>query len=153
MKKNTKTYSLLVVVLAIWSTIGHQIFNGLNDNMPDIVEEKIDLAFRPKTRTVADTFSIQSLDRDPFLGTLRHRKKPSITEQTNRILSDSMTPISYHGLVKRHNSTNQMFVININGNQVLIKKGREINGVKLIRGNSKEIVVRHNNMKTTISKQ
>jgi len=150
MKKNTKTYLLIVAVLGIWGTIGYQIIAGLNPNEIEAVKDNIDLAFNPKTTKSIDTFSIQTIDRDPFLGTLTQK---SIKTNRKTIKDTISIPITYNGLIKRQNSSGQVFVVNINGIQHLLKKGQTINEVSLIRGTDKQIVVRYKNKQKTISIQ
>ena len=155
MKKNTKTYLLIAAVLGIWGAIGYQVISGLNPNETEAKQDSFDVAFNPKTNKSIDTFSIQTVDRDPFLGTLTRKvsttKRKGTLKQT--IKDTTWLPITYNGLVKRQNSTQLVFVINISGTQHLLKKGQTINEVTLVRGTEKQIVVKYNNKQKTISIQ
>lgn len=152
MKNNTKTYLLIVTVLGIWGTIGYQIISGLSLNEPEVVQNNLDIAFSPKTNAVVDTFSIQTVNRAPFLGTLTRKASGIKTRSTRKQNAKDTTwlPIVYNGLVKRQNSTQSVFVVNINGSQHLIKKGQTVNDVTLIRGSEKEVLVRYKNKRKII---
>ena len=154
MKKNTKTYLLITAVLAIWGAIGYQIFNGINSNAPEAIHENIDVAFNPKTIIVTDTFSIKSVDRDPFLGTITGKKTRKRIKSTNTKVKDTTSmAVSYQGLVKQKNSRHEVFVITLDGMQHLLKKGQVVNNMKLLSGDDKEVLIRYNNIKKTIVKQ
>lgn len=151
MKNRTKTYLLLVFVLAIWGIVGYKILSTLNPEPPKLVSNAFDVSFNPKTNTVLETFSIQTANRDPFLGTLLVKKKPQIKKQIAPKVE--WVPISYHGSVTQQQSKNKVFVVSINNKQSLMKIGQTIKDVKLIRGNNREIVVRYKNNTKTVAKQ
>lgn len=75
LKTKKKTYLLLVVVLGVWGMIGYRIWAGLNPEAPKMVQQDVNINFNPNTGTAIDTFSIQTIARDPFLGTLTTKKK------------------------------------------------------------------------------
>jgi len=144
LKNKTKTYLLLVAVLGIWGTIGYKIINGINPEEPEINPQNFDITFNPKEEKTIDTFSIQETNRDPFLGTLSNKIMP----KGSRNLSNAnhkpvvnLLNITFSGLIKKQNSSDQVFVVTINNKQHLLKKGQVVDSVKLVHGNSKEIVV------------
>ncbi|EGV42112.1 hypothetical protein BZARG_384 [Bizionia argentinensis JUB59] len=143
-----------MAVLAIWGTIGYKFMNGLSPSLPEIKSQDFTASFTPKANVEIDTFSIQNLERDPFLGTLQSKQRKSFknTTQSTPNATDNSPKITYSGMVKKQNSSNSVFVININENQYLLKKGQKVDSVKLIRGNDKEISVRYKNTTQTIKR-
>lgn len=154
MKNKTKTYILLATVLAVWGTIAYKFVNGLSPDVSEIARQDFDVSFKPKTNIKSDTFSIKNVERDPFLGTLASNKKrnTSSVNTTTKAIGNSLR-ITYGGIIKKQNSSDQVFVININDNQYLLRKGQVADSVKLVKGNTKEIVVRYKNKSQTIKRQ
>ncbi|MCD2260794.1 hypothetical protein [Psychroserpens luteolus] len=156
MKNKTKTYLLLAAVLGIWGTIGYKIINGMSPDDTIIQENDFDLSFNPKINDETKTFSIETLDRDPFLGTLSNNQKERTTTTVLKSTPESIdnSPlIIYNGLVKKLNSIDQVFIVSINGNQYLLKKGQTADSIKLIRGSEKEITIGYRNKSQTIKRQ
>lgn len=156
MNKKAKTYILLVFVLAVWGAIGYKVITGLSLESPEILTNNLELAFTPKNIEKPDIFSVEATVRDPFLGTLtrKNAKKTSVRSTLKSQPQITNAPqISYQGLVKNQSSSQQVFVVSINGNQHLLKRGQTVDNVKLVRGNSKEITVRLGNKQQTIALQ
>lgn len=156
MKNKTKTYLLLVAVFGLWGTIGYKIINGVNPEAPQVATQEYDKTFKPKITTKIDTFSIQKVERDPFLGTLSSNKKAKITSKKTKPKVDdnkAIPNITFSGIIKKQNTTDQVFVLNINNKQHLLKKGQVLDSVTLISGNTKEIIVRYKNKSQTIKRQ
>jgi hypothetical protein len=130
---------LLVLVIAVWGTIAYKIVTALNPDLPEIQQQKIAVNDNYKVETTVDTFSISTVDRDPFLGT--YTKKPSKRKSKKR--TPIWIPIQYNGIVKRGH--NQMFIVSIKGKQHLLKKGQVKDSVKLVYGNSTSITMRYKN--------
>jgi len=57
------------------------------------------------------------------------------------------------GLVKKQNSAEKVFVVNINNKQYLLKQGQTIDSVTLVKGNTKQIVMRYQNKLQTVKRQ
>lgn len=156
MKNKTKTYLLLIVVLGIWGTIGYKILNGLNPNIPQEIAQNMDMTFKPNQQITNEVFYITAIERDPFLGTLSNRKKRKSTAVNTIPKQKSIEnnpSISYSGSIKKQNTSSEVFVISINNKQYLLKKGQTVDSIRLIRGNSKEVVVRYKNKSLTIKRQ
>jgi hypothetical protein len=156
LKNKTKTYLLLAAVLGIWGTIGYRVMSGVNPTISEVKEDNFDMVFNPKSNTEIDTFSIQSLDRDPFLGTLSNAKKAkhsNIKKEPLKRIIGNMPSITYSGLVKKQSTSNQVFVVTINNNQFLLKKGQIADSITLVKGNDKEIVIRYHKKNQTIKRQ
>ena len=147
---------LLVVVLGVWGTIGYKILNGVSPDLAEITQDNFDVSFNPKTNTEIDTFSIKNIERDPFLGRLSQNKKKEKSISRNKAtdkVKENEAVITYNGLIKKQNNSERVFVININNNQYLLRKGQIADSVKLVRGNEKEITIRYRNKNKTIKRQ
>ena len=153
MKSKTKTYVLLVAVIAIWGIIGFKIVSTINPEAPEVNRQNDMIAFTPKKEVLMDTFSIQLVERDPFLGTLlvdkQKNSKPKFSMPTDTL---TWIPIIYHGTVSKRDSKERIFVISIDGQQQVMKVGQELKGVRLIRVTDKEVVVSYKGARKTIPK-
>lgn len=140
-------------VLAIWGTIGYKFVNGLNPSASEVITQDVAVSFAPKTNIVKDTFSIQKLERDPFLGTVSSKKRSNSVNTSKPRVVENSPRITYGGMIKKQSSSDRVFVININENQYLLKQGQIADSVKLVRGNVKEVTVRYKNKTQTIKRQ
>ena len=135
--------------------IGYRVWSGLSPDITETALAKYDMSFNPQTAKTIDTFSIQTLERDPFLGTLSSPKnlvKLSAPRQ-KPIETELLPSITYNGMLKKQSASDQVFVVNINANQFLLKKGQTADSVKLVNGNENEISVRYRNRSLTIKRQ
>ncbi len=140
----------------IWGIIGYKIISGINSEEPEVTEQNMVTTFNPKKAIKADMFSISKVERDPFLGTLERTKTKKTTGKSLKSkpkLLQNLPSITYGGLIKKKSSTEQIFVVNINNQQYLLKKGQVADSVKLLRGDLKEIVVRYKSKSQTIKLQ
>ncbi|ULC57931.1 hypothetical protein MBM09_08355 [Flaviramulus sp. BrNp1-15] len=152
MKNKTKTYVLLAAVLGIWGVVGYKIISTINPPEPEIVTQNFDMAFSPNINTQVDTFSIQKVNRDPFLGTFLGSNKKKSTQKTSNKSKENWVPVIYHGSISKQNTKNKVFIVSINGQQYPMKMGQSINEVKLIKGNSDNILVSYKGERKTIAK-
>ena len=154
MNNKTKTYALLAGVLIIWGIIGFKIVSALDPDLPRPSHQDDTVLFTPQTTQDIDTFSIQPLQRDPFLGTVYIKSKPTSTKPK---INKSKGPVvwvsvNYHGIVSKQGSPERICVLSINGQQHLMKIGQKIDGVTLIRATSSDVLVGYKGMKKTITK-
>jgi len=154
LKNKTKTYVLLIIVLGVWGAIAYQIWSGLHQDIPEIIQQDINTAFNPLNKVEMDTFSVQVFDRNPFLGTLT-KAKVNNQKRNTRIKTTPFVwiPISYQGLIKNPSSKEQLYVLTINGQQHLLKRGQNRDGVSLVRGDSKKVTVKYKNHQKKINIQ
>lgn len=137
---NFKILILLTIALIIWGRIAYRYINGESPNTPQVNTQDIVVSYKPKTYKLADTFTIAYPDRDPFLGILASRKTKASKKQTQSSkLKSPKYNIVYKGLVKQQQTNNEIFVVEINNTQHLLKQGQSIQDVKLLGGNSKKI--------------
>lgn len=143
----------MVAVLIVWGIVGYRIYSSLNPDVPEITNQDIAFTFNPKKSVEVDTFSIQIMNRDPFLGTIKQKQNTTTNRNTTTSPQLQWPQLSYGGVIKKQNTTTQVFVVNINNNQYLLKKGQSVDEVTLLNGNSKEIVVRYKSYNKTIALQ
>lgn len=143
---------LVAAVLIIWGGIAVKISSGLRQKEALVTETIQDQPFVPNIPIQIDSFSIQKIDRDPFLGTFysppKKIKKPLQTPPKPKTLKQ----ITYAGIVQKTNGNSPVFVVNVNNRQYLLKKGQTVDSVTLVRGTSNEIVVRYNRQLQTIKR-
>ncbi len=154
MKKNTKTYLLLAIVLIIWGTIAYRIFSSLSsDTGPEV---KVNLQyFKPKPIAARDTFSISGDYRDPFLGTIYGNKEKITTTKKPPKVQESVPDrdIRYTGLITDASTKQKIFFVGINGQQHLMGTGDKIDGVTLLSGTLETITVKDGAKSRTITLQ
>jgi len=152
LNKQTKTYLLIAAVLGIWGTIVVKIISGINRSEEMPLAENAIASFKPQQKQIRDTFTIQTLERDPFLGTLASKEKtPKTTAITPSKITKDDPVVSYEGLIKKQGGSKQIHVLTIDGEQVLLKKGQTFNGVSLITAYKQSIKVRFNGKTQTLS--
>lgn len=139
MKKQHKTYILLIAVLIVWGIIGFQIFNYLNpqeEELPAIVGKQQSFG---KMKLQKETYTVQKHSRDPFLGKMlvksvvKHKKK-----KATPVVFPNLT---YHGLIE--SGKRRSYIVSVNGVQSVLRIGQKINDIKLLSGNKKEIRVHY----------
>lgn len=143
---------MLVAVLSVWGIFGYKIISTLSPVRPETHSQQLSVTFNPKPAIVNDTFSIEPVLRDPFLGTIKNKKVSSVIT-TKRTVSIEWPKVIYGGMVKKQNTNAHIFVLNINDTQHLLKKGQRVNDITVVRGNSKEVVIRYKNEPRTITLQ
>lgn len=152
LKNKEKTYVLLVLVLAIWGIIGYRIVTTINPKTPEVSKEHMEVAFNPNINTQMDTFSIQRLDRDPFLGTI-YKKKTVMTPKMTKPMEPVVWPnVVFHGVISKQDSKEKLCVLSINSIQQILKIGQSTDGIKLIRATNQEALVSFKNQRKAISK-
>ena len=142
LKNKKKTYSLLVLVIAVWGYIAYYIITSLNPSLPDYTDSKITFKDDFVLKDTFEKFSIQKVDRDPFLGTieipkLQKRNKVKIKKKAK------WKPIDYLGMVANDVNKDRVFILSIANQQVLLKQGYTHDSVKVIRGDAKKITLKY----------
>ena len=153
MKKKSKTYILLVVVLGIWGAIAYQFFAKFNTDDSPMVATNSNVNFTPKQTIEKDTFSIHTEHRDPFLGKPYQQKKTTKVKRTSVSKKDPIVlpPITYKGVISKQQSAQNIYIIEVSGTQQLFKVGKTIQEVKLLKGNKKSITISFKGQRKTIS--
>lgn len=141
-----KTYFLLVITIVTWSVIGYRVFSAINPDAVVFKEEKLALKLKFENNIVRDTFSLSPINKDPFFGNIYSKKiKSNAIKKKKPIIQ--WNPIIYHGMISK--ARIKIFVVSINGSQYLLKKNQEKEGVKIVDGNSKKIILKYNGEQKT----
>ncbi len=135
---------LVAAVLIIWGGIAIKINSGLRPKEIPVIENFQNQVFIPSIHVEIDSFSIQKIDRDPFLGTFSKPPKKIKKPFRPPPKPKSLKQITYAGIVQKTKSKTPVFVVNINNRQYILKKGQTVDSVTLVRGSTNEIVVRYN---------
>lgn len=139
-------------MLGIWGVVGYKMISAIHPKLSETQLQQSIADFIPKTEIENDRFSIEPVSRDPFLGTIINKIVPDF-KNSQKAIPIEWPLVTYLGMVKKKNSDTQIFVVNINDGQYLLKKGQTVNDVTLVKGNSKEVVVRFKNDQQTIPLQ
>lgn len=144
MKRNKKTYLLLLLVLVIWGVLGFKLLGSLNPNKspsaPLVAVER----FKPNAITKKDTFSIIADYRDPFLGTLPKRKDTVSRKKTiPKIVTVPEKQIRYSGFVTESTTGKKIFFLSIDGQNYMMTLLQVEQEVKLLAGNGENIKVKY----------
>jgi hypothetical protein len=148
LSKNLKTYLLLAIVLLIWGIIGFKVVSAISKE-PEVPMVEARPTMLPRSIVKKDTFKLVADYRDPFLGTLPKSKKKPV-KRTVQKKPVAKRNIIYSGLVSQTGSGNTMFFVSIDGQQYIMSKSQEIDGVRLLKGNDKNITVRYDGRSETI---
>ena len=147
--KNKKTlYILFPVVTLIWGVIIYQVIGAFSDPAPEIhavAYSKDSAVFEQKER---ELFSLSPIVRDPFLNK-RYVEKVIQKTEISTVQKRTVTwpSIQYKGMVS--GASGSVFVISINGQDQLLKKGEAIQDVKLLSGSSDSVILRYKNQRKT----
>ena len=83
------------------------------------------------------------------------KKKKSKTKTSNqKVKKDTIIipAIKYKGLVQASDSGKKIFAVSINGSEHLLNVGDDFKGVKILKGNSTELVISFQGRRKTILK-
>lgn len=127
-------------MVAVWGTIGYKIVAALNPEMPELEQQRFVANTNFKVETHIDTFSIITVNRDPFLGTLLKKESKKTLKRKKTV---QWKPISYQGTIKQNATKQQIFIVTINGKQYLLKKGQTKDSITLAYGNFKSVTLRY----------
>lgn len=142
MKKQHKTYLLLVLVLLVWGMIGYKFVNVINlsTNTPQLVasNEK----FVPKKIKEREIFSIVADYRDPFLGTIKKRNSGMRSNAVKSVKKEvPKKHITYTGFITDKGNNQKIFFVTIEGQQQMMSLNDTFHEVKLVQGTKSFIKV------------
>ena len=131
--------------------IGYRIFSSLGSGSDAIQQGEIAVSFKPKPIRQQDTFSINTFNRDPFLGTFKAKPKAKKTIAKAAKKEIQWPDIQYSGSMGDGNTKENIFFVNINNVQYLMKPKDKMQQVELISGSEDRIILRYKGQKKTIS--
>jgi len=143
MQKKVKTYILLAIVLGVWGIIGYQVYAKLNPTEEPITTSNAIVSFKPKQDIIKDTFSISKDHYDPFLNKpYQKNREASATRNTTKTKGTVVFPkVIYKGAISKQKSTSNIYILEINGIQQLFKVRKQIDGITLLKGTKKSVVI------------
>lgn len=135
MKKKSFTYILLAVVVIVW----FQVFSRIKGTWfgDDIIENntmRVATAIAPKPK---DTFDIMANYRDPFQEGNYKASNLDLSDEKKEPEEIKFKPIpkpiywpkiKYYGIVKKTVSDKPLAIVNVDGVQLMLRKGEEIFG-------------------------
>ena len=149
MKNKNRTYILLVAVAAVWGTIGYKLYSNMNPS----TEKAAIIAntdFERIQTQKGEQRAIQPDYRDPFLGKIyRKRVQPKTIKKTIKKDPIIFPPIQFIGVISGNTNS---FIIQINGQQEIFKKGQAHQGVTLQKGDMKSVTIRFKGTSKTITR-
>ncbi|MCF6347007.1 MAG: hypothetical protein L3J20_01745 [Flavobacteriaceae bacterium] len=154
MKNKKNTYILLTAVLLVWSILGYRIFSTVNPNKEKRQTVIASNSFKPQLVKESETFTINTDYRDPFLDKLSKKKvvkAKKVIRTTRKTPKTPFPAIIYKGLVSSKRKQQQVFLINIDGQQYFFKKNNTHKEVKLLRGSNKQVVLRFQGQQQSFS--
>lgn len=151
MKTKKKTYVLLVLVLGVWGTFAYKLISGLNPDLPEFGNQQVMAVKDFRVNAKIDTFSVTITSRDPFLGIVTKKKPSDIPKKKRSVIS--WKPVEYLGTVKGSEKGQQVFIVTINAQQYLLKKGQTRDSIRLVSGDKNRVVLRYKNKQKTIARK
>lgn len=132
------------VVIVVWGLLIYKIVDAFSSENIDIAKTK-KAHFNPPKGIQKDTFSLVPIEADPFLGTVYSKFKP-----TSQNVNSAYKPkgekqwpnIGYFGIVADKKSTSSVYIVSINDQQFLLKKGDTLQNLKIIKGSQENIFIR-----------
>jgi len=151
MKNKKNIYFLVPIVLFIWGFIGYKIYKVSYPSGEVLHIENTTTVFKPKEIKEAEKFTVNLNYRDPFLGKLRAKKSKKKSNRT-KVMPVAFPQISYKGMLssKKRNRSIAVFFVMINNKEQFLSIGEQIEGVKLVKGNGKEITISFKSIKKVI---
>ncbi|KAA1247601.1 hypothetical protein [Aquimarina sp. RZ0] len=137
-------YVLVPMVACIWGAIIFQVVDAFSED-DAIVSDITTVSFSTIETKEREKFSMSTIDRDPFLGTI-YRPKKTATKNPKAPIKKQETiwpSITYKGLVSAQNNTKAIFLVEINGTDQLMKKNESFSEVKFIEGTPSYIRLRY----------
>jgi len=151
LNKKSKTYLLIIAVLSVWGTIAYKFLATYQPGIPVLDKQPMVMAFKPLTKST-DTFTVKALQRDPFLSAIQRKPATNNLKHVSKKTKDTLQvpTMSYLGILKKQQSKDHIFALNINGEQFLVKRGQTINKVRILQADSQKMVVRFHNQTITL---
>jgi hypothetical protein len=143
MKSKKNSYFLVPAVLIIWGLIGYRIYKGFSTPKTTVNAITTTADFKPVKINSSKPYEINANYRDPFLGTLASNlKKRTTNAKPNEQIA--FPKIVFKGIVSpKTKNKSAVYLVQINGQQNLLKLNNTTQEVKLISGNDTKIVLEY----------
>lgn len=145
MKNKKSIYILLPLVLFIWGTVMYQFFSfSSSEDVPTVTSNGISL--KPIKISKRDSVAINTNYRDPFLGKMYSTeivKRPKKKAAPKKVETLVWPIIKYKGIVSDTKEKSRIFMLVINNQTHLMKKGQTENEVYLKEGDRESVYVKY----------
>ena len=124
------------MLVVIWGGIAYQISSFGSSDVT--THSRGNLPVSRKENTKPDTFSILANYRDPFLGKpIEERKPESASKKMPKPVEIKVAlpwpKITYGGVIKNQKSSKQLYLVQVNGNDNIIKEGDVVEEVQITK--------------------
>jgi type II secretory pathway component PulC len=147
MKNKKVVYFLIFVVLLIWGIIFYRIFSTVgSENNTSYPNNEVK---KETGKAASDTFTIDGNYRDPFLGTIQVERPPAKPVSIAKVLTKDPAVVQilpwpslvFGGMIKNQKSNKQLVLLQINGQNNLMKTGDLLDGIQLVKVAKDSILV------------
>lgn len=132
MKNKTSLYILFPVVVLIWGLVIWRVVGAFSEESVPFPQSS-GIQNKPIEIIKRDTFSLVSVERDPFLDIPLNKENVPI--KTGKVVKPEVIwpSITYLGQVSDTKISSRVYVIKINEQQYILGPGGEAEGVKLLK--------------------
>lgn len=145
MKSNKNIKILLPIVIVVWGLVIYKIVDAFSSESFDFDKEQ-NVDFKPPKGIERDTFSLVPIDVDPFLGTV-YAKSKTVSHKVNSArkpkIEKQWPTIGYFGIVADKKSSSSIYIVDVNGQQYLLRKGDTIQKLQIIKGTTESVSIRY----------
>lgn len=152
MQKKSINSILIIGVVLIWGVLAFKFIRPFFMDKPEVITaESLPIKTTPVTRK-KDTFNLETVNRDPFLGKVFFKKqgvKKALTKKKKR-KPTKKTPwpkIAYLGFVKSSTSTNKLGLVRVNKKLHRVRKNVSIENIQVFLVDKDSIGLKMNNEK------
>lgn len=142
MKASNTTFFLVTVLLLVWVVIGYTVYHSFGDS--DTSHLPVTTKNASLLTEAMDTFSLLLNYTDPFSAVYRGTpksftvptSKPMVTKQTaiaKQPVASANLPLKYMGMMGKAKEGHYSLLVEVNGADMLIKKGDRIEGYAVKR--------------------
>lgn len=152
---------LIVIVLALWGTVLYKYVNRFFFD-EEIVYQQSEFSI-PITKIEKDTFELQPLNRDPFLGKVVLKKevkqinkkniiKPVIKKVKEPIIIKPFPIVQYFGYIKSQENNQKLILLKINNRLKRVRLNDNVDGLIVKQIYKDSVVVSFNKIQKSILK-
>lgn len=162
MKKKQINIALIIIVLALWGTVLYKYVNRFFSNDNEIVYNQPEFSI-PIAKINKDTFELQTLVRDPFLGITTIKKesnpiikktkiKPVFEKNTDLVPTKPFPIVQYFGYIKSQDKTQKLILLKVNNRIERVRLNDNIDGLIVKQIYKDSVTVSFNKIEKSISK-
>jgi hypothetical protein len=130
---------LLPLAIILWVFIMYKVFNVVFADNDPVIAQKTREIVPQKKETIKDTIILSLNYPDPFLSnhsykkqTYRSKRKTSGNKLSRKKKATNWPKITYLGAIQNNSNGKYSANLSIDGKNVILSKGNERNGIKLI---------------------